>query len=76
MDTFLGAFTIQPGRCFRMIRDPNPRRHGQATHCPQPVAFRGRFRTPRKTYTVDACEGHAPELEDAQPIGIRQNGRG
>jgi hypothetical protein len=43
-DTFLGTFTIRPGRCFRMIRDPNPRRQAQARHCRQPVAFDGRFR--------------------------------
>lgn len=57
------AFTVLPGRCFRMVTDPDPARRGQPTHCGEPVVWRGRFRTPgEKTYGVDACEGHGDDL--------------
>jgi hypothetical protein len=60
----LKSFTIEPGRCFRMVRDPVPERRGHKTHCPEPVVASGRFRSEgKKTYTVDACAEHAGELE-------------
>ena len=63
MGHYAEAFTLLPGRCFRMVNDPEPRRRGQPTHCDEPVVWRGRFRTKRKDiYRVEACEGHGDEL--------------
>jgi hypothetical protein len=60
----LRSFTIESGRCFRMVRDPEPRHQGHTMHCPEPVVARGRFRSEaKKVYTVDACAEHANELE-------------
>jgi len=57
------VFALLPGRCFRMVTDPEPRRRGQPTHCGAPVVWRGRFRTRGELiYWVDACEGHGEEL--------------
>ena len=38
------CFTLLPGRCFRMVTDPEPQKRGQATHC-EPVEWRGQFRS-------------------------------
>jgi hypothetical protein len=64
MDThYAEGFTLLPGRAFRMVTDPDPRRHGQPTHCDEPVVWRGRFRARgEKVYRVDACEDHRDEL--------------
>jgi hypothetical protein len=60
---YADAFTILPGRCFRMVTDPEPRRLGHPDHCDEPVVWRGRFRTRgERVYRVDACEGHGGEL--------------
>jgi hypothetical protein len=48
------------GRCFRMGQLEGV---GQPDHCREPVAFRGRFRGGAQTYGVDACDGHAHELD-------------
>ena len=45
-------------RCFRLVAH-----HGEAgpTHCLEPVAWRGSWRTPNgRRYRVEACEGHRP----------------
>jgi hypothetical protein len=60
---YADSFILIPGRCFRMVTDPEPRRQGQPTHCDEPVVWRGRFRTRGDdTYRVDACEVHGDEL--------------
>ncbi len=57
------CFTLIPGRCFRMVTDPEPRRRAQPGHCEKPVVWRGRFRTRGEDiYRVDACDGHGDEL--------------
>ena len=32
MGHYAEAFTLLPGRCFRMVKDPEPRRRGRPTH--------------------------------------------
>jgi hypothetical protein len=60
VDHYANAFTINPGRCFRMIRLAGV---GHPHHCHEPVAWHGRFRAAdNRLYRVDACEGHADEL--------------
>jgi hypothetical protein len=60
VDHYAEAFTIIPGRCFRMIQLPGV---DHPTHCSQPVAAHGRFRAADdRLYRVDACEGHADDL--------------
>jgi hypothetical protein len=47
-----------PGRCFPMVS-----RRGEAgpSHCPEPVVWRGPWRTPQgRRDQVEACEGHIP----------------
>jgi hypothetical protein len=54
------AFTLSPGRCFRMVQLPGV---GHPAHCSQPIAWHGRFRAAdKRLYRVDACEDHADEL--------------
>lgn len=55
------AFVAQPGRCWRMVYESAGT--GRPVHCPEPVAWRGRYRTPRgkKWFTVESCEGHVDE---------------
>jgi len=63
MAHYAEAFTLLPGRCFRMVTDPEPRRQGQPTHCDAAVVWRGRFRTGGEdVYGVDACDEHGGEL--------------
>jgi len=62
-DHYAECFSLTPGRCFRMIVSPEPRKRGQPTHCHEPVAWRGRFRTKGEdVYGVEACDGHGDEL--------------
>jgi hypothetical protein len=51
------AFTLAPGRCFRLIG-----RGGQGpAPCPEPPVWRGSWRAPNGIrYRVEACEGHRP----------------
>lgn len=57
---YANAFTIDPGRCFRMIQLEGV---GHPMHCPEPIAWHGRFRAnDDKLYRVDACQGHAEGL--------------
>lgn len=65
----LDAFFVAPGRCFRMVLSPEL----QASHCSQPVAWRGRWKDAKgRWYRVEACEMHGGELEGAR----RTNPRG
>jgi hypothetical protein len=52
------AFSVQPGRCFRMVYDYKL----QATHCPGAPAWKGPWKdaTGRSWY-VQACGEHAPK---------------
>ena len=59
------GFTTEPSRCWRMVFNDTM----QGSHCPAPVAFRGRFRNHAGSdWTVDACESHTDELSDCQPV--------
>jgi hypothetical protein len=52
------AFSPLPSRCFRMVVH-----HGEAgpMHCPEPVAWRGSWRSPNgRRYRIGACDGHRP----------------
>lgn len=69
MAHYANAFTLIPGRCFRMIIDPDPLRRGQPTHCEGPVVWRGRFcTTGEDVCRVDACDEHGDELTHATRI--------
>lgn len=61
------AFTVAPGRCFRMVTKPHA--DGQPTHCENVVAWSGSFRAgDGRRYRVQACDGHADELADKRPV--------
>ncbi len=63
------AFTLSPGRCFRMVTDPEPRRRGQPAHCEQPVVSRGSFGTAGSAvYRVDACAIHRDDLTHRRAV--------
>jgi len=52
------AFSVQPGRCFRMIYDHKL----QATHCRRPPAWKGVWRDAKgKSWYLEACREHAPK---------------
>jgi hypothetical protein len=54
------AFSVQPGRCFRMIYDHKL----QATHCLQPPAWKGVWRDAKgKSWYAEACREHAPKAK-------------
>jgi hypothetical protein len=59
------GFIAEPGRCWRMVYS----KQLQATHCNEPVAWRGRYRSPKgdKWWTVWACGRHTDGL-----VGIRK----
>jgi hypothetical protein len=55
----ISAFSVQPGRCFRMIYS----RQLQATHCRQPPAWKGAWKDAKdKSRYLEACRDHAPKL--------------
>jgi hypothetical protein len=57
---FANAFSLTPGRCFRMATLPGV---GHPSHCSEPVAWHGRWRAAdNRLYRVDACE--------ATPMGL------
>jgi hypothetical protein len=61
------AFTLQPGRCFRLVDQ-----HGGGagpTHCPKPAAWRGWWRAPNgRRYRVEACQDHQPAPADSPAV--------
>jgi hypothetical protein len=59
------AFTVMPGRRFRLITRPG---HRDPNHCPEPVVWHGTF-TDRagKRHELDACDGHASDLDRLRP---------
>jgi hypothetical protein len=67
------AFSPLPGRCLRLVS----RQDGRAgpMHCPEPPAWRGRFRAKDgKVYGVAACGGHADALTDRRRLRSRPAG--
>ncbi len=72
MDHFANAFSLTPGRCFRMVALPGV---GHPNHCPEPVAWYGRWRAAdNRLYRVDACESHAEGLgAPLVPKGARKS---
>jgi hypothetical protein len=53
------AYSIQPGRCFRMLYDERL----QHTHCYQPPAWKGIWKDVNgMSHYVEACRTHAPRL--------------
>lgn len=59
-----GVFA-QEGRCWRFVYD-NP--SGQAGHCMEPVAWRGRHRYTAGWKPVWSCEAHAGALVEARRL--------
>jgi hypothetical protein len=62
------GFMAEPGRCWRLVYS----KQLQATHCAQPVAWRGRWVSPKgdKWWTVWACERHTDELEGVRRLKV------
>jgi hypothetical protein len=54
----------QPGRCWRMVY---VNAAGHASHCEEPVEWRGRYRYVTGWKPVWSCERHAGDL-----VGVRQ----
>jgi hypothetical protein len=51
------AFSAQAGQCFRMVYSEQL----QADHCRQLPVWRGNWRDVKgRTWTVEACQEHAP----------------
>ena len=59
MDHYAEAFYVEPGRCWRMVYEPDG--SGRPTHCPEPVEWRGRYRNRQGWHVVDSCDGHADD---------------
>jgi hypothetical protein len=51
MEHYANAFTVDPGQCWRLGYGA----HGHPKPCSEPVAWRGRWKTPSKSYTVDSA---------------------
>ena len=67
MDHYASAFYVEPGRCWRMVYEQDG--SGRPKHCPEPVEWRGRYRTRRgKWFVVDSCAGHV----DAELVGTKR----
>jgi hypothetical protein len=59
------AFYIEPGKCFRMVINPNPGSQGSPTHCPKPVEFTGIFQDAKgKCHTVWSCTDHVGDVAE------------
>ena len=57
MDHYASAFSARPGQCWRWVYESDG--SGRPTSCPEPVEWRGRYRTRRgKWFVVDSCAGH------------------
>ena len=68
MDHYCQAFSLQSGRCFRMIRAQDGTGHAQ--YRPYPTEWRGRFKNNAgRWHTVEACDGHWADLDAVQRIG-------
>ena len=53
---YANAFTIETGRCFRMVQLPGA---GHPMHCPEPATTHGPWRSGADQLNrVDACDGH------------------
>jgi hypothetical protein len=67
MEYVANAFFVAPGRCYRMVPGAGGK-HGQPSHCGEPVAWRGRFVTPLgQVHRVWSCARHCGNL-----VGLRQ----
>jgi hypothetical protein len=51
-DAHAGAFTLEPGRCYRTVRD----HVGRADHCAEPPCGMARYRSGGRWWDVDACD--------------------
>lgn len=74
VEHYADAFHVStPGRCFRMVaRDGG---QGPPTHCPAPVAYRGRFRdSSGRTHQAEACQQHAMALEGVRRLRLVPGG--
>jgi|HubBroStandDraft_5_1064220.scaffolds.fasta_scaffold956725_2 hypothetical protein len=64
------GFMVESGRCWRMIRDPDPGKQGMTTCCPEPPIWRGRYqdRSGKWWPKVESCDEHADELIDVRRL--------
>jgi hypothetical protein len=55
----ISAFSVQPGRCFRMIYSDML----QATHCYEPPVWKGSWKDVKgRTWYVEACQKQEPKV--------------
>ncbi len=67
-DHYAEAFSTLPGRCFRLVHTGT----GHAQHCPEAVTRSGEFTdNVGGCWTVDACAGHAGELQTPRQLSGR-----
>jgi hypothetical protein len=62
MDHYCEAFIAQPGRCWRLVSNPDPGRQGIPDFCLAQPVWRGRHKAGSKWLEVDSCDGHAEGL--------------
>jgi hypothetical protein len=64
------GFMVESGRCWRMIRDPDPGKQGMTTCRPEPPIWRGRYqdRSGKWWPKVESCDEHADELIDVRRL--------
>ena|SRR5271167_2217619 len=68
MEHYCQAFSLQSGRCFRLIQAEDGTGHAQ--HCAYLAEWRGRFKDAAgKWHTLEACDGHRTDLDAVQRIG-------
>ena len=69
MDHYCEAFSAREGSCWRYVYEPDG--SGRPTHCPEPVEWRGRYRTRKgKWFVVDSCDRHA----GGELVGVKRTG--
>jgi hypothetical protein len=66
-DHYANAFSAREGSCWRRVYEGDGT--GRPMSCPEPVEWRGRYRTRRgKWFVVDSCEGDV----DDELVGMRR----
>jgi hypothetical protein len=67
-DHYCEAFFVQPGRCWRMVMNPDGT--GHPMHCPELVEWRGRFKDGRGRWHlhVESRDGLADGLLNVRQV--------
>lgn len=63
------SFSVQPGRCFRLVTSSAVDSQASPNQCANPVEFQGRFKDKAgKWHKVESCIDHAGDLTDRKRI--------